>query len=126
MVSELAPNGGTSLGGGGGAAVSELPPVHDDDLLALLQRRGRLAESDARRIFTRLVLATKRAHDCGAVLRSIKPEVVQVLQAQKGGAFEVWLSQLHAAAPVPAGEEGAEAQTLTGLHGTRPSIARPR
>ena len=40
-----------------------------------------------------------------------------MVQAQKNGA-EVWLSQLHAAAPVP-GEEGTEAQTLTA------STARP-
>lgn len=121
LVSELAPSGASAA-----AAPAEAPssgrggggPYLCDDLLSVLQRRGRLAESDARRIFARLVLATKRAHDCGAVLRSIKPEVVQVVQAQKNGAFEVWLSQLHAAAPVPAGEEGTEAQTLTGLHGT--------
>ena len=47
--------------------VTELAPTSGavcDDLLTLLERRGRLAESDARRVFTRIVLATKRAHDC--------------------------------------------------------------
>ena len=98
--------------------INELVPTEGavcDSLLALLQRRGRLAESDARRIFSRLVLATKRAHDCGAVLRNLKPEIVQVRQAQKNGTFEVCLSQLHCAACV---EEGDESSTLTGLVGT--------
>jgi hypothetical protein len=68
-----------------------------DSLVAIIERRGRLAESDARRVFTRLVLATKRAHDCGAVLRNIKPEAIQVRQQEKHGEFEVVLTQLHCA-----------------------------
>ena len=61
--------------------VSELAPMEGEpcsDLLTLLQRKGRLPEPDVRSIFTRLVLATKRAHDCGTVLRNLKPETVQV------------------------------------------------
>ena len=100
--------------------VTELAPTSGavcDDLLTLLERRGRLAESDARRVFTRIVLATKRAHDCGAVLRNIKPESVQVRQQEKHGEFEVYLTQLHCAAPVPR-DADADAPLLTGLHGT--------
>ena len=66
-----------------GSAGCELAPQSGavcDDLLTILVRRSRLAESDARRVFTRLVLAAKRAHDCGAVLRNIKPESIQVRQ----------------------------------------------
>lgn len=99
--------------------VCELAPTTGavcDDLLTLLQRRGRLAESDARRIFTRLVLATKRAHDCGAVLRNIKPEVVQVRQKDKGGEYELCIARMLSAASVPIGED--ESNTLTGLCGT--------
>lgn len=88
-----------------------------DDLLTILERRSRLAESDARRVFTRIVLAVKRAHDCGAVLRNLKPESVQVRQAEKFGEYEVCLTQLHCAAPVPRGSD-ADARLLTGLHGT--------
>ena len=117
-VSELAPSGASAAaapaeapssgrGGGGPYLATTSSPCSRSP-----RRVGCAAHLCAARI------ATKRAHDCGAVLRSIKPEVVQVVQAQKNGAFEVWLSQLHAAAPVPAGEEGTEAQTLTGLHGT--------
>lgn len=88
-----------------------------DSLVAIIERRGRLAESDARRVFTRLVLATKRAHDCGAVLRNIKPEAIQVRQQEKHGEFEVVLTQLHCAAPVPPHVD-PDAPMLTGLHGT--------
>ena len=86
-----------------------------DDLLSMLERRGRLPEADARSIFTRLVLATKRAHDCGTVLRNIKPESVQIRQQSPGGEYEVCIADLHCAATVPVGEERG---TVTGLHGT--------
>ena len=92
-----------------------------DDLFSILQRRGQLPEAEARKIFTRLVLATKRAHDCGAVLRNLKPESVQVRQPDPNSAMEVCISDLHCAASVPIGEETA---TLTGLHGT-PEYAAP-
>ena len=88
-----------------------------DDLLTILERRSRLAESDAKRIFTRVVLAVKRAHDCGAVLRNLKPESVHVRQQEKFGEFEVCLTQLHCAAPVPR-DADADARLLTGLMGT--------
>jgi carbon catabolite-derepressing protein kinase len=104
--------------------VCELAPMAGavcEDLLTLLQRRGRLSEPDARRIFTRLVLATKRAHDCGVVLRNIKPEVVQLRQQERGGEYDVCLAQLHSSACVPIADE---AGTLTGLHGT-PEYAAP-
>ena len=91
--------------------------AYDTDLMTILEQRGRLAESDARRIFTRIVLATKRAHDCGAVLRNLKPENVHVRQAERHGEFEVCLTQLHCAAPVPQ-DADSDASTLTGLHGT--------
>ena len=111
--------------------VSALAPTSGalcDDLLSVLQRRGRLGEADARRIFARLVLAVKRAHDCGTVLRGIKPECVHVAQASAGGEYQVWLAQLHCAAAVPPSadeaDEAAEAGTLTGLHGT-PEYAAP-
>ena len=99
--------------------VDELAPTEGavcDSLFSLLQRRGRLAEADARRIFTRIVLATKRVHDCGSVLRDLKPEIVQVRQATKNGEFEVCLTHLHCAATLsgPADEAG----NLTGLIGT--------
>lgn len=108
VVNELAPAGGAVC----------------DDLLSLLQRRGRLGEADARAIFLRLVLATKRAHDCGAALRGIKPETVQVRQREPGAEFEVCLADLSCAARV--GEAGVdeEPRTLTGLHGT-PEYAAP-
>ena len=104
--------------------VNEVAPTEGavcDDLLSVLQRRGRLAEADARRLFTRLVLATKRAHDCGTVLRNIKPELVQVRQKEKGSAFEVCISKLYCAACVPPGDDIA---VLTGLVGT-PEYAAP-
>ena len=56
--------------------VSERPPlggVVSDDLLTLIQRRGRVAEPEARRIFARLVLAVKRVHDCGVAIRGPSP-----------------------------------------------------
>ena len=46
------------------------------DLLSLIQRRKRLPEADAQRIFAKLVLAVKLAHDQGVAVRSIKPDVV--------------------------------------------------
>lgn len=100
--------------------VSELCPP-GDDLLSMLQQRGRLAEPDARRIFARMVLAAKRAHECGAVLRNIKPETVHV-RREDGGEYEVWLTELHCAArvPLPVSDDG----TLSGLHGT-PEYAAP-
>ena len=98
--------------------------AYDTDLMTILEQRGRLAESDARRIFTRIVLATKRAHDCGAVLRNLKPENVHVRQAERHGEFEVCLTQLHCAAPVPQ-DADSDAGTLTGLHGT-PEYCAPR
>jgi len=91
------------------------------DLLTLLQRKGRLPEPDVRSIFTRLVLATKRAHDCGTVLRNLKPETVQVRRKDPTAEYDVCVADLHCAACVPAGEEGG---TLTGLHGT-PEYAAP-
>jgi len=98
---------------------SELAPTtgaRAEDLLTMLQRRGRLPEADVRCIFVRLVLATKRAHECGAVLRNIKPETVQVHQHQKDGEYVVVIADLHCAASVPL--DDLETPTLMGLHGT--------
>ena len=58
--------------------MNDVVPRGGDDLLSMIERRGRLAEKNARQLFTKLVLATKRAHDRGVVLRAIKPETVQV------------------------------------------------
>ena len=104
--------------------INELQPIEGalcEDLFTLLQQRGHLEESDARRIFTRIAVAIKRAHECGSVLRNIKPEIVQVRQQTRGGEFEVCLSQLHCAACVPRGDDVA---TLAGLVGT-PEYAAP-
>jgi len=87
-----------------------------DDLLSVLQKRGRLPEAEAQSIFVRLVLATKRAHDCGTVLRNIKPETIQIRQSEPGGEYEVVVADLHCAAAVPI--DDIERPTLTGLHGT--------
>jgi serine/threonine protein kinase len=110
LVSELAPTGGSV----------------SDDLLSLLQRRGRLSEADARAIFLRLVVATKRAHDARTVLRSLKPETVQVRQREAGAPFEVCITDLSCAARVAhaAGEDDELVASLTGLHGT-PEYAAP-
>lgn len=91
------------------------------DLLAQIQQRGRLKEADARSVFARLVLATKRAHDCGVVLRDIKPERVQVRVPSNGGSdWQVQLAPpLHCAALGPGGEP-----SLCGLVGT-PEYAAP-
>jgi serine/threonine protein kinase len=59
--------------------ISELTPTDGTlDLFSLIDQRGRLAEQDARQIFTRLVLAVKAAHQAGVVLRNLKPELLQV------------------------------------------------
>ena len=87
-----------------------------DDLLTMIEKRSRLPEPVARSIFVRLVLATKRAHDCGVVLRNLKPETVQVCMREAGGEYEVVVADLHCAAMVD--PDDLETPSLTGLHGT--------
>ena len=87
-----------------------------DDLLTVIEKRSRLPEPVARSIFVRLVLATKRAHDCGVVLRNLKPETVQVCMREAGGEYEVVVADLHCAAMVD--PDDLDTPSLTGLHGT--------
>jgi len=101
--------------------VNELVPRGGDDLLSMIERRGRLKEADARQIFSKLVLATKKAHDAHVVLRNIKPEAVQVLKSADGS-FDVWITDLRCAKSV--GDVSDEEGALTGLHGT-PEYSAP-
>mmetsp|Transcript_1617 Transcript_1617/g.2636 ORF Transcript_1617/g.2636 Transcript_1617/m.2636 type:complete len:347 (+) Transcript_1617:63-1103(+) len=104
LINELAPTGGNVC----------------TDLHSLIERAGRLDERDARQIFARLVLATKRAHDNGVMLRNIKPEAIQVRQPDAGGTWEVHIADLHCATLVADEDEGS----ISGLHGT-PEFCAP-
>mmetsp|Transcript_93418 Transcript_93418/g.280267 ORF Transcript_93418/g.280267 Transcript_93418/m.280267 type:complete len:231 (-) Transcript_93418:216-908(-) len=88
----------------------------------MIERRGRLKEPDARQIFSKLVLATKKAHDAGVVLRNIKPEAVQVQKNPADGSLDVWVADLRCAILVA--DVGDEDDVLIGLHGT-PEYSAP-
>ena len=92
------------------------------DLLTLIERRGRLAEVDARQIYARLVLAVKAAHDVGVALRSIKPETIQVWQPKAAGGWEVALCDLLYAAAID--DTVDDGNSLQGLCGT-PEFCAP-
>jgi len=100
--------------------VSELVPRGGDDLLSMIERRGRLKEADSRQIFSKLVLATKKAHDAGVVLRNIKPEAVQIRKAADGS-LDVWIADLRCAVVADVSDEHG---AMTGLHGT-PEYSAP-
>uniref|UniRef100_A0A7S4BN78 Protein kinase domain-containing protein n=1 Tax=Chrysotila carterae TaxID=13221 RepID=A0A7S4BN78_CHRCT len=103
----------------------ELPDLEgavSTDLLSLIAKEGRLKESEARRIFTKLVLAVKRAHECSVAVRNIKPDVVHVSRRTADAPWEVVLADLHYSAVADNGQH--EEGVLTGLHGT-PEYAAP-
>ncbi|KAL1496839.1 hypothetical protein AB1Y20_014425 [Prymnesium parvum] len=104
--------------------VSDVVGRGGDDLLAMIERRGRLKEADARQIFSKLVLATKKVHDAGVVLRSIKPEAVQVAKDPVGGGLNVWIADLRCAIKVADTSVTEMEETLEGLHGT-PEYSAP-
>jgi len=102
--------------------MNDVVPRGGDDLLSMIERRGRLAEKNARQLFTKLVLATKRAHDRGVVLRAIKPETVQVQKDPVDGSLVVCFCDMRCATLVD--RDDLEAGTLSGLHGT-PEYSAP-
>jgi len=103
--------------------VNELVPLSGaDDLLSMIERRGRLSEANSRQIFAKLVLATKRAHDSGVAVRNIKPETVQVQKDPVDGSLVIWLADMRCAAKVDPVD--LDVGTLSGLHGT-PEYSAP-
>jgi len=102
--------------------VNELVPRSGDDMLSMIERRGRLSEANSRQLFAKLVLATKRAHDAGVVVRNIKPETVQVQKDPVDDSLVVWLADMRCAAKVDT--DDLDVGTLSGLHGT-PEYSAP-
>lgn len=108
----------------------ELEPLmrHDGglviDMLALIEKRGRIKEDDTKQIFAKLVLVVKAAHDLGIVLRNIKPETIQVGR-EGGGVVRTNLRRALCLHPVRAphvshGLSSVDAHTEFGLPCSQP------